>query len=310
MVIAEKPIVTALAPWFGSKRTLAEKIVEELGDHNVYWEPFCGSMAVLIAKPPCVMESVNDLHGDLVNLARVIAHEKLGAKLYRRLRRTMMSDTLHVEAAERHKARGRLRDVTPDLDAAYDYFLCAWLGRNGVAGTESYNQGFCVRYTANGGHAATRFNSCIASIPSWRRRIANVNILCRDAFDIITRFDDQPRTSIYCDPPYLIKGAKYVHDFRPTIPESSCPLEQKYGDHARLAKLLWRFKKARVVVSYYDHPGLAELYPGWTKRHTPTTKALVAQAKRDQKAKVEAPEVLLINGPSYAAAASAGGLLF
>jgi hypothetical protein len=32
-------------------------------------------MAVLMAKPAATMETVNDLHGDLVNLARVIAHE-------------------------------------------------------------------------------------------------------------------------------------------------------------------------------------------------------------------------------------------
>lgn len=35
-------------------------------------------------------------------------------------------------------------------------------------------------------------------------------------------------------------------------------------DHARLAKELLRFKRARVVVSYYDDPRLAELYPDWT----------------------------------------------
>lgn len=45
------PIITAIAPWFGSKRTLAPRIVAELGSHRAYWEPFCGSMAVLLAKP-------------------------------------------------------------------------------------------------------------------------------------------------------------------------------------------------------------------------------------------------------------------
>ena len=27
-----------LAPWFGSKRTLAPQIVAALGEHNAYWE--------------------------------------------------------------------------------------------------------------------------------------------------------------------------------------------------------------------------------------------------------------------------------
>jgi DNA adenine methylase len=60
--------ITALAPWFGSKRTMASDIVEALGPHSVYWEPFCGSMAVLLCKNACSVEVVNDLHDDVINL--------------------------------------------------------------------------------------------------------------------------------------------------------------------------------------------------------------------------------------------------
>ena len=66
--------IGALVPYFGAKRTLAPAIVEELGPHVAYWEICCGSMAVLFAKEPSRTEVVNDLHGDLVNLARVVQH--------------------------------------------------------------------------------------------------------------------------------------------------------------------------------------------------------------------------------------------
>lgn len=277
--------ISALAPWFGAKRNLAAAIVEELGPHRVYWEPFCGSMAVLLAKPTCVMETVNDLHGDLVNLARVVQHDVLGPLLYRRLRRTLMSDVLHREAAERHRARGYAGDGAPDVEAAYDYFLCAWLGRNGCAGTQSYNQGFCLRFTASGGHAATRWTSVVDSIPAWRRRLRNVTILCRNAFELLPRIEDAPGTAIYLDPPYLAKGAKYVHDFED-------------AQHARLAEELRRFKSARVVVSYYDDPRLDALYAGWTRRSIIVSKSLAHQGKRGASA-AKAHEVLLLNGPSY-----------
>lgn len=277
--------VTGLAPWFGGKRNLASVIVQELGRHRVYWEPFCGSMAVLMQKPPCVMETVNDLHGDLVNLARVIQDEQIGPQLYRRLRRTLMSEVLHREAAGRHRERGYLGDRKPDLDAAYDYFLCAWLGRNGVAGTASYSQGFCARYTANGGHAATRWDSVVASIPAWRRRIRNVTIMCRDAFELLPKVADAADTAIYCDPPYLVKGAKYVHDFNTE-------------DHQRLADAARRFQKSRVVVSYYDHPELSRLYPDWTQRRIEVSKALAMQGSRGTN-DTRACEVLLLNGPSF-----------
>jgi len=50
--------IGALAPWFGGKRSMAADIVRELGPHTQYFEPFCGSMAVLMAKPPAQKETV------------------------------------------------------------------------------------------------------------------------------------------------------------------------------------------------------------------------------------------------------------
>lgn len=69
--------VTAILPWYGSKRTLASRIVSALGPHRAYWEPFCGSAAVLIAKPVATMETVNDLHGDLIHMIRIMQHSQL-----------------------------------------------------------------------------------------------------------------------------------------------------------------------------------------------------------------------------------------
>lgn len=277
--------IKALAPWFGAKRTLAPAIVRELGPHRAYWEPFCGSMAVLLAKGPATMETVNDLHGDLVNLARVIQHDRYGPWLYRRLRRMPLSYELYLESAV--VMRGGAVPCEPiDPDRAFHYFVTSWFGRNGVAGTKNYNSGFCVRFTKNGGHAATRFAGAVDSIPQWRRRMRAVTILRHDGIELLERIEDADKVVIYVDPPYLVKGAKYLLDFEP-------------DDHDRLAESLGRFKKTRVVVSYYDDPRLAGLYPGWSVVRLKATKAMVNQGKRDQKGAVEAPEVLLINGPSF-----------
>lgn len=294
MAAVDEMKVTALAAWFGGKRNLAPEIVAELGEHRGYWELFCGSMAVLFAKPVSSMETVNDLHGDLVNLARVVQHDTLSVELFARLNRVACAEPILREAAERFKARGNVpAGESPDLDRATDYFLCSWLGRNGVAGTHSFNQGFCRRFTNNGGHAAKRFSSAVESIPGWWDRLRAVTILNDDSLDLLERIEDEHGCSIYCDPPYLVKGAKYVHDFTD-------------DDHDRLAELLRRFRKTRVVVSYYDHPRLQDLYPGWTLRRLKATKAMVNQGMRDKAGAVEAPEVLLINGPSVRA--PAGGL--
>lgn len=281
--------IKALAPWFGSKR-----VAIELGEHRSYWEPFCGSMAVLLAKPIASSETVNDLHGDLINLSLVIRHRRWGPWLYRQLRRTLIGEEMHKVSRARMLFPGRWtplyaepeRIEEADAKRAYWYFIWSWLGRNGMSGTKHSNITFCRRFTVNGGYQGTRFAAAVDSIPAWRRRMREVTILAADGFDLLAKIDDQPGTSLYVDPPYLVKSERYIHDFAD-------------ADHERLAGLLARFRQARVVVSYYDDPRLDELYPGWTKVACALSKSLSVQGARGS-TNMPAPEVLLVNGPSYA----------
>lgn len=280
--------VTALVPWFGAKRNMADRIVAELGPHRAYWEPFCGSMAVLLAKPPATIETVSDLHGELVNLAWTMQHPVYGSVMYRRLRRVLMSQTEFFAARERILSRDGWNDDKPAVDRATDYFILSWQGMNGMAGTKSYNANFAKRYTKNGGHAATRWARAVDSIPAFRRRLRNVTILGGCGIELCERIEDAEGVVIYADPPYIAEGNQYLHSFDPK-------------KHKRLATALGRFTRTRVVVSYYDHPDLSWLYPNWTKVDCTTTKAMVSSGRRDAQNDTKAPEVLLINGPSFTA---------
>lgn len=278
--------ISAIAPWFGAKRSMAHRIVAEFGPHVAYWEVFCGSMAVLLAKQECSQETVNDLHGDLINLARCIQHPQHGPWLYRQLRRALVHEDAFWEAAEHVKKPGYLPENDYlDPQRAYWFFYASWMGRNGVIGTKGENNNFSVRYTSNGGIQGTRFTAAVDSIPAWRKRMREITILRRDGFDLLEKIEDAPKTVIYCDPPYITKGAEYRHDFAA-------------ADHERLAKALGRFVNARVVVSYYQHADLAKLYPDWTIVACDVAKSLVNQGRRGKGGKAVAPEVLLINGPS------------
>ncbi len=126
-----------------------------------------------------------------------------------------------------------------------------------------------------------------------RRRLRAVTILSCDGIELCEKIEDAEGVCIYADPPYLEKWAAYQHDL-----EDGFMSGRK--DHERLAAALCRFKKTRIVVSYYDHPALASLFPKWTIRKVYRTKAMVSQGRRDGPNDVVAPEVLIINGPSFA----------
>lgn len=267
--------VTAIAPWAGCKRNLAERLHQVFGPHDLYCAPFCGGLGEFLTKPVARVEILNDLHGDITNLAKVIADRKLGPLLYRRLRRVLFCQQIHEEAQQ------ALKTETDPLERAYLYFIKAWMSWGGVAGTKRGSCKMSIRYTPNGGHQAVRFFNAVKSIPAWRRRLTHATILNMDGFKLLPRIDDAPGTLIYCDPPYIVNSVAYEHDFAPE-------------DHARLSQALRQFKRARVVVSYYEHPALADLYPGWTVHRIEVTKAIAQIGKRESR-RQSAVEVLLVN---------------
>lgn len=278
---------------------MATTIVAELGAHRAYWEPFCGSMAALLSKPRSTQETVNDLHGDLTNLAWVLQDPAKGASLYRRLRRVLASEA-ELAAAEDHLATMLSPSDHMDEDRAYWYFVKSWMERSGFAGSVGGGRGYAIRFGPTGGSTSTRWRSAVNSIPAWRRRLEGVSVLRRDGFELFETMApdiknaqrcDHEGVAIYLDPPYLAKGAKYEHDFE-SIEGGLVP-----DDHARLADLAGRFQRARVVVSYYDHPRLADLYPAdrWTKIDCSTGK----NTSNVNGGASVAPEVLLVNGESY-----------
>ena len=275
----ESPMkVTAIAPWAGAKRNMAKGLHEFFGPHNAYWAPFCGGLGDFLTKPICRVEVLNDLHGELTNLMKIVADRKLGPILYRRLRRVPFCQQIHTETQE------QLKTEQDPFERAYLYFIKVWMAWSGTAGTKRSGRKMSIRYTNNGGQQATRFHNAVASIPAWRRRMRNATILNMDAFELIPNIEDAPGTVVYCDPPYIENDVGYEHAFLPL-------------DHVRLAWALTKFRHTRVVVSYYQHPALADLYPGWSVIEIEVTKAIAQIAKR-QSLRVRATEVVLVNQPS------------
>lgn len=278
--MTNRPTTTALAPWFGSNRTLGHEVGAALKGCRWVGIPFAGGMPeVLHLSAPTIV--VSDVHRHVVNLASVVAHPLLGPRLYRELRRLPFHpDMLKAgQAASSTYEYLKGPDVSMDdeqrLHAAKWYFVAVWMGRSANAGTErEFSGGLSVRWNANGGDSNTRYRSAVKSLVAWRRCLQRCNFVVADCFDFLARCHDKPDTGIYCDPPFLGPGDKYKHKFT----------EEQ---HRKLAHWLAMFEYATVVCRFYDHPLVRELYPDdlWTWR------SLVGRKQSN----ADAPEVLLVN---------------
>ena len=250
---------TAVAPWFGSNRMLAKHVAELLQGCKWVGVIFAGGMSeVLQIKARSIL--VNDKHRHVINLARTMQHPVLGPKLYRRLRRV----PLHPEELQQAQDYCKVVDSpllyegnTPDLNAAFYYFICVWMGRNGKAGTkDEFKGGVSVRYDAGGGDSAVRFRNAVQSINAIRRLLRSCNFLTLDFRKFLDKCQDNPEHGLYSDAPFFGPGESYLHTF----------IEQ---DHRDLAQRLSAFKQTRIVVRYYDVPLIRELYSesAWEWRH-------------------------------------------
>ena len=284
---------TALAQWYGSNRTLARTVGVQLGRLKWAGVPFCGGCCEL---PHIRARSgiASDLHRHIINMARVVREPVLKAELAARLDATLF----HPDELSASQDRCRVREETyrvadslfgggrpapqpdtPDVAWAFDYFVCCWMGRGGNAGTATeFRQSMSFRWNANGGDSCTRFRSAADSLDAWHQALRPWNFVTMDALAFLADCQDEEGHGIYPDAPWPGPGDKYAARFS----------ERQQRD---LAKELARFKKARVVIRFGDHPLIRELYPedrwNWLRQ---TSRA---QSNGD------VPEVLILNGPSF-----------
>jgi DNA adenine methylase len=268
--------VTAIAPWYGSNRMLAQRAGRLLGGCEWVGVPFAGGMCEL-AHIDARSILVSDLHAHVLNLAATIADPALNQQLRERL----AGWPFHEAVLSACQLRCRQREARglaswsgkPDLDWAADYFACAWMSRNATAGTDrEFNAGLSVRWNASGGDSAVRFRHAAQSLAAWGRVMSRCTFVCLDVFAFLDRVHDQPRHGLYLDPPFPGPGDKYKHPFTE-------------GKHRVLAARLGGFRKCCTVCRFYDHPLVRELYPegAWEWVRLPGRTQTNA----------EAPEVLL-----------------
>lgn len=227
-------------PYFGSKATIAARIVALLPEHGHYVEPFAGSMAVLLAKPPSPMETVNDLDGELVNFWRIL-----------RDRPEDLTRVCELTPHSRAELTAAWEPAADDLERARRVWVRLTQGRGGT-----------MRRTGWRHSIADIGTSMPAYLDAYRgrllpvaERIAGVTLECRPALELIATYGSRPAVLLYVDPPYLgttrgDSNSRYGVEMRDP------------QQHRDLAVALWDCT-ATVVLSGYDSPLYTELYEGW-----------------------------------------------
>lgn len=177
-------------PYFGGKIRLASRLVDLMPDHGHYVEPFCGSLAVLLAKAPVPHETVNDMDGDLVNFWRVLRDQP--AELER-----VCALTPHSRSEFELS-----REPTDDpIERARRVWVQLATGRASVRSRTGWR---CYESPAGSKTGmATYLRGYVARIAPVADRLANVSLECRPALDVITRYGKHRDVLLYVDPPYL-----------------------------------------------------------------------------------------------------------
>ena len=229
-------------PYYGGKQSIARRIVELLPDHEHYVEPFAGSLAVLLAKPPSRMETANDIDGDLMVLWRVIRDHP--EEFARRCALTPHS------RAEYEAALKADLSTLPDLERARLVWVRLTQGRAGTMRRTGWRH-----YQNPAGSSASMpryLAGYVGRIAPVAERLAGVSLECRPALEVIDDYGRHRGVLLYVDPPYL--GSTRTRNYRHEMMSES--------SHRELAEALHACKAA-VVLSGYPSPLYDRLYKGW-----------------------------------------------
>jgi DNA adenine methylase len=218
-------------PYFGGKRTVAAAVWARLGSPAQYIEPFCGSLAVLLACPrPAALEVVCDGSGFIANFWRAVKHQP-GA-----VAEWADYPVSHIDLGARHgwlmAQRQRIGDAMQDPDWPGDakvagwwlWGQCCWIGSgwcdwfgkiphasDAGRGVQAIGK---IPHAGNAGRGADALlTSCGRTAWAWLHRIADrlerVRVVHGDWSRCLNNHFGGDDTAVFLDPPYRSYEALY-----------------------------------------------------------------------------------------------------
>ena len=234
--------------WYGGKFNHLDWLLPLLPDCHHYCEPFAGSAAVLLNRPPSPVETYNDLDGEVVNFFRVLREQK--EDLLQSIGLTPFSrEEFYLSLSTNGRA-------VSNLERARRFFVRARQARTGLAQTASLGRWANCKNTSRAGMSGvvSRWLGSVDALPDIALRLLRVQIENRPAIEVI-RLYDSAGTLFYCDPPYVHSSKAYE-------------FEMADAEHLELARVLSR-SKGKVAISGYRCDLTDEVYKKWRRVDAP-----------------------------------------
>lgn len=200
-------------PYYGGKFYLIRDIIPLMPSHNAYVEPFCGGGVVLMNKPKIKRELVNDLDSSLMHLYYVL---KCSVKEVSELLQTLpYSEDLFYKALNITQTvdRDLLRNTVLELTKPTEFDIKIACYRLYIMLCSILNTGERFSFTCTGKNPATSLRSAIDRITKIAHRLENVQLVSRDAMDLL-KLTKGNNTFVYLDPPYINTNPGKTKEYR------------------------------------------------------------------------------------------------
>jgi DNA adenine methylase len=230
--------------------------------HSTFVEPFAGSAAVLLAKPPAAAECLNDRNAELMHFYATIQDPSTVERFLAAARALGLDPAPPpapgapdaVRAVWEAAVAGLASEQDPVQRAVW-FFARARLSMSG-RGHNAAPPPRNGRLRRGMDERRASWLTALDHLPAVHRRLQGVRLSCRPALEVIRRWDG-PEAVFYLDPPYVAETRA-----------SADVYEHEMGDaaHRELLDLL-RTVKGRVLLSGYGSTLYDGLLAGWS-RHT------------------------------------------
>lgn len=223
----------------GAKNRIAPWICEHIPKHDVYLEPFAGSLAVLFNKKRSHIETVNDLDDEIVNYFRVL-----------RDRRQELKDAVAYTPFAREEYVKAYESAEDEVERARRFAVKCWMG---FGCGNLYRNGFKTGQQTNSPNPSKAWSELPETLELAAQRLKGVQIENLPAMELMQRYDTED-VFIYADPPYLHETRKnYLYKHEMTDQE-----------HIELLQVLSNHP-GKVLLSGYDNDLYNKMLCGWKK---------------------------------------------